>query len=466
MKTRANPNLLPIREFPVDTTCLTSSEQVVVAKLVATVPIIAGLFLEQENRQYPGANFYPHDATKEEILEAAQENSAILSPYTIVERNDSGKLVAIPFHIKYHDKLAEIAKKLNEAAKLTNNKDFAKRLEFQANALVDGTYEASDIYWITMKPYKIEIVIGPINEYDDRLLFKKLSYEAWVGIMDETETKEALTFKELFASAKRKTHVFWNKMELWDKIHVRVDDTVVYAGFGARTLFTGYNLPSDPTLVERYGSEIIFFKPAVDIKFEERHYKIFSHLFHKDFQRLFTKEELRKADLQSILIHELGHPLLRYRDGEERLKELFPVFNEIAASLVGIKSSGTLVLKDFMSQKQLEAVMIMFVCGALDWQEEVSGSLPNVEPFVRGNAIALNYFFQSGALQEMGGISWPNFTKMFVALDELLEIIEHYLAEGSYEDAQNFLNKYASLEVFEKFNARLDGVFEKEHIKH
>lgn len=458
--------VFPLREFSVSLHSLSKRDIAVVKKLTEAVSLSANLFLKQENRKFPGANFYPHDASKEEIEAVAQSNPAILSPYTVVERNDKGELVAIPYHIKYNNELSVICEKLREAASLTDNKEFAKRLEFQADALVDGTYEASDIYWLTMEPYKIEIVIGPINEYDDRLFFKKLSYEGWVGIMDEDATKEALQFKELFASAKRKTHIFWEKVEMWDKLHIRVDDTILYAGFGARTLFTGYNLPGDPRLIEKYGSEITFFKPALDIKFETRHYNIFKHLFHPEFQKSFTKEELRKADLQNIVVHELGHPFLRYRDAEERLKELYPVFNEIAASIIGIKNAGTLVLKDFISQKELEAILIMFLCMALDWEEEVSKTLPNVEPFVRGNAIALNYFFQSGALQEAGGISWPNFTKMFVALDELTEVLERYLAEGSYEDAQKFVDKFGNTKVFEKFNVRLNGMFNKEQVKH
>lgn len=449
-----------IREFSADLSKLTSTEKKVVDKLVEAIRLLASLYQKQVE---PEPSFYPQDTTKEEIAEAARLNPDILSPYTIVEKRN-GKLIPVPYHIKFREELKPIAKLLKQAAEITDNKPFARRLVLQANALLDGAYEASDIYWLTMEPYKIEIVIGPLNRYDDTLFFKKTSYEGWVGVMDEKLTAEAFAFKELFAAARRRTSFPGEKFEIWDKLKLRVDDTITYAGYGSRSYFTGYNLPDDPALIEKYGSEITFFQPTLDLKFETRHFPIFQQLFHGDFQRLFTKEELAKADFRNIIIHELGHPLLRYRDAEARLKELFPVFDEIAASVVGIKNLGTLVLKDFISQKELEAILVMFICWALDWEEEVS-ERPNIEPFVRGNAIALNYFFASGALKEAGGLSWPNFTKMFVALDELSELIERILAEGTFEEGQDFIKKFGDLSIFEKFNLRLTKFFQSQQVR-
>ncbi|HEY5600888.1 MAG TPA: hypothetical protein VIK81_02250, partial [Patescibacteria group bacterium] len=368
-----------------------------------------------------------------------------------------GKLTTIPHHQKYKEDLLPISKLLKEAAGITSNKAFAKRLSLQADALLDGTYEVSDIYWLTMDPYKIQIVIGPLNRYDDKLFFRKATYEGWVGVVDEDATREALQFKDLFAVAERRNKG-WDKIDIWDKLKLRVDNTLIYAGFGARSYFTAYNLPDDPSLIEKYGSEITFFGPAMEMKFETRHLPIFQQLFHPEFQRLYSRNDLKKADLRNIIIHELGHPLLRYKHAPERLKELFPVFDEIAASIIGIKNAGTLVLKDFISQKELEAILVMFICWALDWSEEGADSL-NIQPFVTGNAIALNYFFESGALNEVGGISWPNFTKMFMALTELSQTIERILASGTYEEAEDFIKTYGDTYIFNRFNTRLSKFF-------
>ena len=58
-------------------------------------------YLLQENDQYKGANFYPHDVTKQEIEEATKDPPKIFSPFTVVKRNNKGKLIAVDYHLKY-----------------------------------------------------------------------------------------------------------------------------------------------------------------------------------------------------------------------------------------------------------------------------------------------------------------------------------------------------------------------------
>ena len=88
-----------VRRFKVDDRELSSKEKVLFRKLIKAAELIAPIYLKQKNDKYPGANFYPKDATKEEIQKAAEDNPLILNPYTMVERDRLGKLIAIPYHI-------------------------------------------------------------------------------------------------------------------------------------------------------------------------------------------------------------------------------------------------------------------------------------------------------------------------------------------------------------------------------
>ena len=443
--------------FKVENLLLSPNEKKVADKLAAAAESIAPIYELQENPRFEGANFYPHDAAKEEIIEAAKKNPAILSPFTMVERTTKGELVAVPYHIKFKRQLGKTAKYLREAAKLTDNKDFAHRLYLQADALQDGSYEASDIYWITMKPYKIDIAIGPIDRLDDRLFFKKASYEAWVGIMDVEKTKNArITQKELY-DAKRKIFAPSEKVHFLDKTSLRVDKTLIFSGLFARGMFTSNSLPVDPHLMERYGIEITFFDTSLDIKFANQHYPIFQRIFEKNFQSQYTKDLLREGSFRNVLLHEIGHSLLRYKDAELRLKELFPIIDELSATIYGIKSCGALVLKGIMSEKELEAIMIMFICRAFTWWID-SKTQPSVEAFAIGHALALNHFMETGAIQEAKGISWPNFSKMFLGIEELSDSLERLIAVGNYHDAKNFIGKYGSFMIYSKFQNRLKGL--------
>lgn len=447
----------PIVNFQVKNLDLTAEEKKVLKLLILAAESIAPIYEKQENPKYLGSNFYPYNATKEEILEAAVNNPEILSPYTMVERGKNGNLVGIPYHIKFKTFLEKTAGFLRKAAKLTKNKDFAHRLFLQADALIDGTYEVSDIYWITMKPYKIDIAIGPIDRLDDRLLFKKTSFEAWVGVIDEEKTKKAEIIQHAIYNVRRKSFTASQKANFLDKTHLRVDKTLIFSGMFARGMFTSNSLPVDPLLMEKYGIEITFFDTSLDIKFNSQHLPIFERVFEKNFQKDYSVEMLREGSFRNVLLHEIGHSLLRFKDAEARLKELFPVIDELSATIFGIKSCGSLVLKGIMSEKELEAIMIMFICRAFTWWID-SQKQKSVEAFAIGHAIALNHFLMNGAIKETDGISWPNFSKMFLGIEELADALEALISIGKYQDAEEVIEKYGSFMIYSRFVNRLKGL--------
>ncbi len=450
------PKNLPIVRFPTKEIKLTVTEKKVVDKLIKAAEAIAPIHLAQENDKNNGANFYPRDVTKKDILEASIKNSDILSPYTMVEKKN-GMLIAIPYHIKFKKQLTKVAKYIREGAKITDNPDFAKRLRVQANALLDGSYEASDIYWLSLKPYKINFVIGPIERYNDKLFFTKCSYQSWVGIMDEIQTKDAIKFKNYIVGARRKVLAPSEKVDLLDKIQIRVDDTLIFTGLIARFMFTSSNLPNDVNLMEKYGSEVTIFKPSFESKFDDERHPIFHGIFEENFQKDYPVAVLKLGSLRNAYLHEISHPLLRYRDAERRLKEYFPIFDEISASVFGVKACGSLLLKDAITQKELEAIMVMFITLAFSWWLSYLKE-PSVIHYAQGFAIALNYFLENGAIRESAGFSWHNFTKLFVSLGELTDALERILAVGTYDDAKKFVETYANLDIFERFHKNLNSL--------
>ena len=442
-----------IKEFSVDTSGLSENEKEVLEKLIAAAKLVAPIYKLQINDKYQGANFYPPKVKKEEIEKAAKNDLGILDPYSVVEKKGN-KLYSVPFHQKYRQNLLPLALLLKEAAKITDNHDFARRLVMQSNALLDGDYEAADIYWLTMKPYKIDVIIAPQERYEDRLFFIKNCYTAVVGIMDEEKTKYAHKIKDLILSTQKKTLFPAERVEFLDKMQLRADKVVVAAGLDARSAFTAADFPNDPDLMEKHGAQLIIFDNILDDRFDKDFYPIFKRVFAKEFQAEYKEELLREASFHYLLLHEIGHTLLRYKDAEIRLKEFFPVVDELAANVLGIKVFGSLLLKDAVSQKQLEALMVIFICRCFSWWISLSDK-KSIESFAKGHAIALNYLFESGAIQESDGISWPNFTKMFLAFDELFSALERLLAFGEYKDVKFFTNKFATFDLFKKFGKRL-----------
>jgi hypothetical protein len=73
-------------------------------------------FLEGYGPKPPGAQFYPADMSDEAFREAAEENEALRSLYTLVQRGEDGTLRAVPYSEAYADHLRPAAELLREAA--------------------------------------------------------------------------------------------------------------------------------------------------------------------------------------------------------------------------------------------------------------------------------------------------------------------------------------------------------------
>ncbi len=444
-----------IKKFKVNTEGLSQKEKVLLEKLVSAAELINPIYLKQKNKKYPRNSFYPSDADKEEIEKAAKDDPDILDPYTMVERNKSGKLVAIPFHEKFKEELKPVVKLLKEAADISGDKSFSKYLETRANSLLNGDYKKSMITWLKTPACKISIMIGPIERYLDQMFFRKCAYQAWVGIMDEKRTKQAQMFKKMILTGQRKILPGAEKIDV-RKLVIRIDQAVIYSGQKADSMPTGTNLPNNVKLMKKYGSKLTIFTTPLDLKFREDHFPIFKAIFKKDFQKPYSEEELYEASLYCILLHEIAHSLIRYKDAEKRLKDLFPVFDELYAYVLGIKACGTLLLKDALSQKELEAIIIMHIARNFTWWLD-SFSNPAALAYAKGSAIAQNFYLKEGAIKEKDGIFFPDFAKLLICIAELCSQLDYYMALGNYKEAENFVKRYSSPEVFEKFSSRLKG---------
>lgn len=243
------------------------------------------------------------------------------------------------------------------------------------------------------------------------------------------------------------------KVDYYDKVQVRVDDVVLFSGLLARTKFIGVNLPNDVRLMEKYGSEITIFKQVNEERFKKEILPTFNKVFSKEFKKNFSTTELEMGRLYSVVLHELAHTYLRYRNSEKNLGDLFPIIDELAASVMGIKVCGSLIIKDIMTTKQLEAIMLAFLVRNFHYILKERDDKSKLHYHI-GGAIFINYLLENGALKETGGISWPNFTKIFVGMDELESILERILSQGKRKDAEAFIKRYGNMEKLQRFIKR------------
>lgn len=426
---------------------LSSSEKAVLKLLVEAARLIGPLYKMQENEAFPGANFYPHDATKEELEKAAQKDPQILSPYTIVERTEKG-LVAIPYHIKYADHLKPIAVKLEQAAKTSHNKAFKKALLLQAKALLDGSYDQATAAWLGMKPYLLDISIGPDDYFDDQLLFVKNSYQAWVGVLDIEGSERLNNYKSTILAARRQGLIPTERIDNYDKIKAKVLETIIFSGLMAKTKFPGVNYPINVDIVEKHGSEITLFNQPNDLMIQKEVLPVFQKVFSKEFKQGYNLEDLRRGNLRYIAMHELAHSYLYYRHASDHLKDLFRPIYELAATVLGLRLSGSLLLKERITSKQLESMIVAWLSRSLylaNNKKEVDKSLTE---YVLGSIIFINFLVESGALKIVKGVVVLNFMKIFMALNDLSHILEDLLSSGTRDKAADFIKQYIRTQNF------------------
>lgn len=436
-----------------DLKILTPDERKILNILIEACKKLDAIFRLQDNDKFLGANFYPHDTSKEGIENSAKKNLRILDPFTVVQKDKEGQLTAIDYHIKYQSNLKPIANLINKASQISKNQSFKNYLQILSVSVLSGEYDKADIAWLSIKNSDLDFTLGPFEKDLDRLFGVKKSYQAHVGIILKERSRKAKSIKDILYlnPGPRVHHIRQSNVE------IQVQNAVILAGFSAEALFVREHLPTNHAIRERYGSRIIGYLTSIDYKFEKLIYPIYNSIFENKFKERYSKDVLRNGNYYHVLFFSLAKQLHEYPDVEERLKELTPIFQHANNIVSGIQHSKHLILKGVIDQKELEAIMITQICWIFsEWV--INKTIKAREPYLKGDSLALNFLVESGALQEKDGISWPNFAKMFFEIENLSSLFSRFLEDASYSEAHEFLDKHLSLKIFEAFDTRLSKI--------
>lgn len=423
----------PLVQFNPKLPRLSKSEKGVLKLLVEAGKLISPLYLEQEKQNNEVK------ISEQEFQKAIKKDPSLLSPFTYLEK-EKGKIIGTAYHIKYEKFLVPIAQKLNKAAELTDNKEFGKVLKVQANALLSGHYNEAVIARLKMKEYILDISIGPLDHFGDQLVFGKAPYHAWVGVLDLEGTKRYNNYKTITLSSRRKALLPKERIDT-DKVKAQVLDVVLFSGLMARVKIAGISLPVGPRIVENYGTVATLFNQPNDLRIKEQILPTFNKIFSPAFREGYNKEDLRRGYLRTVALHELAHSYLHYKHAQENLKDLFPVIYELSATVLGLRMAGSLLLKDRITEKMLESMIVSFICRCF-FLIEAGKKAEFLNVYVMGGTIFVNYMLENGALKRFEGLVIPNFTKMFVSLHDLSHILESLLSHGTRRDAENFISSF------------------------
>ena len=103
--------------------------------------------------------------TDEEFMAWEDPNKDNL--YTMIRRDENGQLQSIWYHEYFKEETDQVAELLKKAAELAEDAGMKNYLNLRAEALLTDDYFASDMAWLDMKSSKVDLVIGPIENYED-----------------------------------------------------------------------------------------------------------------------------------------------------------------------------------------------------------------------------------------------------------------------------------------------------------
>ncbi|RXP56138.1 Zn-dependent hydrolase [Lutibacter sp. HS1-25] len=424
-------------------------------------------FVEGIGDKPKGANYYPSNITKDEF--EGFESSEKASLYTFIRRNDDGSLKTIPYHVQFSKQVKQVSNLLLEAANLAEDEGLKNYLQLRAAAFLNDQYQASDFAWMDMKTNTLDIVIGPIETYEDQLYGNKASHEAYVLIKDQVWSQKLAHFASFLpelqeglpVDAAYKTEVPGTDSDL------NAYDVVYYAGdcnAGSKTI--AINLPNDEEVQLQKGTRRLQLKNAMKAKFDKIMLPI-SDILIDSTQRKFVKFD---AFFANTMFHEVAHGLgiknTINNNGTVRnsLKELASALEEGKADILGLYMVQQLHKKGEIDG-DMRDYMTTFMAGIFRSVRFGASSAHG-----KANMIRFNFFKEKGAFTKNDdGTYKVNYDKMESAMKDLSNIILTLQGNGDYNGVAKLVeekgvittNLQADLDKLSKANIPVDVIFEQ-----
>ncbi|NND45316.1 MAG: Zn-dependent hydrolase [Xanthomonadales bacterium] len=396
-------------------------------------------FIESYGPRPPGANFYPQDMSKAEF--EAWEQPGKDGLYSLVRRNEAGELTLVPYSEAYAQEFAHIADLLRKAAELAEDPQFAEYLRLRADALLSDDYQASDMAWMDMKNNQVEVVIGPIETYQDALYGYRAAFETFVLIKDMAWSERLARFAQYMPELQRglpvpdeyKAEMPGSDADLnaYDVAYVAGD-----ANSGAKTI--AINLPNDEEVQLAKGTRRLQLKNAMLAKFNRILVPIADELIAGDQRQHVTFDSF----FGNTMFHEVAHGLgiKSTLDGRgtvrAALKEHASALEEGKADVLGLYMVQRLREMGEITEGELMDDYVTFMAGIFRSVRFGASSAHG-----RANMIRFNFFSEAGAFsrdEETGTyrIDVPKFEAAVEALSRKLLTLQ---GDGDYEAVAAFV---------------------------
>jgi hypothetical protein len=413
-------------------------------------------FLSNVKVKSPGAEFYPADMSKMEFEQAKFDDKNGL--YSLVRRNNEGNLMTIAFSEAYSEEITRIAAILEKAASFADNKEFSNYLIMRAQALRTDEYQASDFAWMDMKNNPIDVVIGPIETYEDQLYGYRAGFESYVLIKDQSWSEKLAKYAQYLPELQKGLPVSrkYRKEVPGSDADLNAYEVIYYAGHsnaGGKTI--AINLPNDEQVQLEKGTRRLQLKNAMRAKFDTIMLPIAKELIVPEQQKNVTFT----AFFANTMFHEVAHGLgiknTINNKGTVRqaLKEHASALEEGKADILGLYMIRQLIAKGAITEGQLEDYYTTFLAGIFRSVRFGASSAHG-----KANMVRFNYFENAGAFsQNEQGLYRVDIAKMTKSIDALSKLILTLQGDGDYQGVEKLVAESGIIkESLAKSLARLE----------
>lgn len=492
-------------------------------------------FVEGVGEKPKGVNFYPADFDPKAVGE--NEATRVLNPYTVINKvieisaanpppmpmnpamGEMPKMVEIfpmnptnglnqfaeleNYGQRYQKNLIRLYEELNKAAEAIEKEDapLAEYLRMRGLALLSDQYIDSDIKWLQLDAH-LDIIIGPIENYEDQLTGRKTSYEAYVLVRDrswgeklkqylvwlpklQSELPVEKAYKPDLGPAATEKDENGNPIEEYTPMPLNIPgfppliaprepqsqlavfDAVYYGGdcnAGSKTI--AVNLPNDEIIQQYWGTRRSQLKNTMKAKFDAIVMPISKEMIHKSQRKNINFD----AFFNNVMFHEVAHglgiknlvsdPTKTVRDA---LGADYSAIEECKADVLGLYMVTSLneagVLKG-----NLDDFYVTFVASVYRSVRFGASSAHG-----RANMITFNTLMQKGCLERSPKGMKVNVGLMKIAIRELAAELLHLQGDGDRTAVTKILTERGSidpsldleLKAIQKKKIPVDIVFEQ-----
>jgi hypothetical protein len=358
--------------------------------------------------------------------------------YSFIRRDDKGALELVPYHVAFESQLKQAADLLRQAAGLAESVDFANYLKLRANALISDDFRISDLYWMDVKDNDIDLVIGPIETYEDKLYGYRASYEAYVLLKDldwSARLAKFTTFLPRLQSGLPVPEAYKQETPGSDS-DLNAYDVLYYAGdcnAGAKTI--AINLPNDEQVQLEKGTRRLQLKNAMRAKFEKILEPIADVLVADDQRSHVTFD----AFFANTMFHEVAHGL--------GIKNTIDGKGTVREALLDVASSMEEGKADILGLYMIQELQKAGELGDVDLRDYYVTFMTSVFRSVRwgasdahakANMVRFNFFVEHGAFKRDAetGKYRVDFERMTEATRDLSRLLLTLQGDGDYEGAR------------------------------